>query len=118
MNRPAFTKLPDRSVEPIPDDLPGWTKTAGSPSMRTWIEYSSEDESLISGWWEATPGTYHATYDDWEFVHMIEGRIVITAEGEEPGEVGPGDAFVIEAGFKGTWEIKENVLKHFVIQKK
>ena len=31
-------------------------------------------------------------------------------------DVGPGDAFVVEAGFTGTWEIKEPVLKHFDIQ--
>ncbi|MFY0309777.1 cupin domain-containing protein [Leisingera sp. D0M16] len=118
MTKPAFTKLPDRSADPVLDDLEGWTKAEGSPSMKTWIEYTSEDGGIISGWWEATPGTYHATYDAWEFVHMIEGRIIITAEGEEPNEVGPGDAFVVEKGFAGTWEIKEKVLKHFVIKLK
>ncbi|MEX0304971.1 MAG: cupin domain-containing protein [Leisingera sp.] len=118
MTRPSFSKLPDRQAEPILEDLEGWKKLDGAPSMKTWIEYTSEDGGIISGWWEATPGTYHATYAAWEFVHLIEGRIVITPEGGSPNEVGPGDAFVVEADFNGTWEIKEKVLKHFVIKLK
>ncbi|GGB85350.1 hypothetical protein GCM10011352_08970 [Marinobacterium zhoushanense] len=114
----SITKLPPRKVQPITDDLPGWTKVEGDPSMTTWVEYTAKDESMIAGWWTATPGTYHAKYASWEFVHMIEGKVVITAKGEDAVEVGPGDAFVIEAGFDGTWEIKEPVLKHFTIRLK
>ncbi|SLN32587.1 hypothetical protein ROA7450_01501 [Roseovarius albus] len=118
MPHPAFSKIANRQVEPVLDDLDGWKKVSGDPSMTTWIEYTSEDESLMCGWWEATPGVYHATYAAWEFVHLMEGKITITPDGGEPNEVGPGDAFVIEADFSGTWEIKEKVLKHFVIRLK
>ncbi|SEG56517.1 cupin domain-containing protein [Marinobacterium lutimaris] len=114
----SITKLPVRSVEPITDDLPGWVKQEGSPSMSTWIEYTAPDESMIAGWWTATPGTYHATYASWEFIHLIEGKAIITPEGGESVEVGPGDAFVIEADFVGTWEIIEPILKHFTIRMK
>ncbi|MDH4986212.1 cupin domain-containing protein [Aminobacter anthyllidis] len=55
----------------------------------------------MSGTWQATPGTYHASYTDYEFVHMISGRIIVTPEGCEPVEVGPGDAFVVEADSRG-----------------
>lgn len=116
MTHPVFSKLPDRSVDPILDDLDGWTKVDGEPSMKTWIEYTSEDGKLLSGCWEATTGTYHVIYDAWEFVHLIEGEIVITPDGEASYTVGPGDAFVVEANFAGTWEIKEKVLKHFVVK--
>lgn len=109
-------KLQTRSVTPIEADLDGWEKIAGSPSMTTWIEYTSPDESTITGCWEATPGTYYATYSAWEFVHLIEGSIIITADGGEPQTFGPGDAFMIEKDFRGTWEIKEKVFKHFVIK--
>jgi len=82
--------------------------------MKTWRLYASEDESIRCGRWEALPGTYHATYEAWEFVHLIEGRIIITPDGGDPQTVGPGDAFVIEKGFKGTWKIEEKALKHAV----
>ncbi|MFQ3345918.1 MAG: putative cupin superfamily protein [Porticoccaceae bacterium] len=105
-----------QSTEVICEDLDGWKVIEGRPTMKTWILHTSNDGSMISGIWTATPGTYHATYSEYEFVHLIEGRIIITPEGEEPLDVGPGDAFVVEAGFKGTWQIKEAVVKHFDIK--
>jgi hypothetical protein len=118
MAYPSFAPIKNRTVPPIETDLEGWTKVDGHPTMKTWIEYTSEDESMICGWWEATPGTYHASYASWEFVHLIEGQITITPDGGSPNQVGPGDAFVVEKGFKGTWKIEQKVLKHFAIKLK
>ncbi|MDO6461603.1 cupin domain-containing protein [Granulosicoccaceae sp. 1_MG-2023] len=114
----TIKKLPIRSVSPITDDLAGWEKREGEPTMSTWIEYTSADESMIAGWWSATPGTYHATYSGWEFIHVIEGKAIITPDGGEPVEVNPGDALVLEADFSGTWKIIEPILKHFTIRTK
>ncbi len=118
MSNAAITRLPNRTAEPITEALDGWTAVAGDPSMTTWIEYTSDDGSMISGWWEATPGTWHATYASWEFIHLIEGAAIITPDGGEPVEVGPGDAFVIEKDFVGTWEITAPFVKHFTIKLK
>jgi uncharacterized cupin superfamily protein len=116
---PHINKLQDISnVTPITDDLEGWVVTEGAPTMKTWILYTSHDESMISGYWEATPGSYHATYTDYEFVHIIAGKLIITADGESPVELGAGEAFVVEPGFKGTWQIIEPIRKHFDIKLK
>lgn len=96
-------------------DLPGWVVVEGKPTMKTAVQHKTADGKVLSGTWQATPGTYHATYTDYEFVHMISGRIVITPDGGRSVEVGPGDAFVVEATFKGTWKIIEPVTKHFVV---
>lgn len=110
----TITRLGDTSgIEPDTNDLDGWVVTEGTPSMRTWALHTSSDGSMLSGVWECTPGTYHATYSAYEFVHMIEGRIVITPDGGTPVTVKAGDAFVVEADFKGTWKIEETVRKHF-----
>ncbi|MEJ6783754.1 cupin domain-containing protein [Aminobacter sp. Piv2-1] len=98
-----------------PGDLPGWVVIEGSPTMKTAVQHKTRDGKVLSGTWQATPGTYHASYTDYEFVHMISGRIIITPDGGESVEVGPGDAFVVEADFKGTWKIIEPVTKHFVV---
>ena len=105
-------------ISPITEDLDGWVVTKGKPEMKTWVMHTSEDGSMISGYWEATPGTYHATYTEYEFVYLIEGKIIITADGQSPVTVKAGDAFVVEASFKGTWEIVESVRKHFDIKLK
>ena len=73
---------------------------------------------MISGYWEATPGTFHVTYTSYEFVHLIEGKVTITPDGGKAVTVAAGDAFVVEKEFKGTWKIEEKVRKHFAIRLK
>lgn len=97
----------------ITDDLPGWTKVSGNPTMKTYVIHTSADGSMISGVWEATPGTYRAEYKGFEFVHLLAGKITITPDGGSPVQMSAGDAFVVEPGFAGTWVIEEPVRKHF-----
>lgn len=113
-------KLPELDDNPLTDDLDGWVAVEGKPkaSMKTWIQHTSNDESIISGVWHATIGFYHTTYVAYEFVHLMEGNITITPDGGESQDYGPGDGFVVEPGFKGVWEITKPVKKHFVIKLK
>lgn len=112
----TLTKHSLAGIEPVTTDLDGWTPIEGNPSMITWIEYGADDGSLIAGTWRATPGTYRAEYSAYEFVHLLEGRIDITPDGAETQTMLPGDAFSVDADFKGEWKIVEPVLKHFVIR--
>jgi len=110
----TITKLPAlATVTPSDAILDGWTVTAGAPTMTTWVLHTSADGTMMSGYWEATRGTYHATYTAYEFVHLIAGRIIITPDGGTPVTVVAGDAFAVEKDFKGTWKIVEAVRKHF-----
>ncbi len=110
----TVTKLPDQtSVTPSSDTLDGWVVTAGNPSMKTWVLHTAADGTMMSGIWECTPGSYHATYTAYEYVVLIDGRITITPDGGTPVTVKAGDAFVVEKDFKGIWKIEEHVRKHF-----
>ena len=110
----TVTRLADlATVTPNTADIPGWTPVAGQPRMTTWILHAAADGTTLAGVWDCTPGTYHATYRAAEFVHLIAGRIVITPDAGTPVIVTAGDAFVVDATFKGTWEITETVRKHF-----
>ncbi|MFZ1467386.1 MAG: cupin domain-containing protein [Paracoccaceae bacterium] len=111
----TITKLPASTdgIEPVVGDLDGWVRTAGNPETKTWVLHTSADGAMISGIWECTVGSYHATYTSYEYVVMIAGRIVITPDGGTPVTVKAGDSFVVEKDFKGTWKIEENVRKHF-----
>jgi len=111
-------RFPAPGPEPVTADLAGWMKVEGNPTMKTWVQHTSADGTVISGTWEATPGTYHATYAAYEFVHLMEGEITITPDGGEPVVLAPGDAFVVEPGFMGTWKIEKPVRKHFCIKLK
>ncbi|ESW60575.1 MAG: hypothetical protein Q27BPR15_11090 [Rhodobacter sp. CACIA14H1] len=111
-------RFPPPGPEPLLTDLDGWVKVEGEPAMKTWVQHTSIDGSVISGTWEATQGTWHATYKFYEFVHLIEGRITITPDGGEAVTLRPGDGFVVEPGFAGTWRIEAPVRKHFCIKLK
>ena len=109
-------RFPAPGPTPMLTDLEGWIKIEGNPTMKTWVQHTSLDGSVISGTWEATVGTWHASYKFYEFVHLIEGQITITPDGGSPVTLRAGDAFVVEPSFKGTWVVEAPVKKHFCIK--
>ena len=110
----TIIRLPStEGITPATADLDGWVVTEGSPSMKTWVLHTAADGSMVSGIWECSVGSYHATYTAYEYVVLIDGRITITPDGGTPVTVVAGDAFVVEPTFIGTWKIEENVRKHF-----
>ncbi len=110
----TVTKLPSTNgLTPSTATLDGWVVTAGNPQMKTWALHTSNDGTMVSGIWECTRGSLHATYTAYEYVVLIAGRITITPDGGVPVTVSAGDSFVVEKDFKGTWVIEEDVRKHF-----
>lgn len=90
---------------------------SGTPTTKSWRLAVSSDGLLSSGIWTATPGTWRMDYSLWEYCHILEGRCIITPEGETPKLLEAGDAFVCEPGLRGTWEVTESLRKHFVIRR-
>lgn len=112
----SFGEFTSPSTDPITTDLDGWKPVEGSPSMKTWLEHVPEDGKFLTGYWEATPGTYQVTYNADEMVHMFEGKATLTDEDGNSVTYTGGDSFVVEAGFKGTWKTEETVRKIFAIR--
>lgn len=85
----------------------------GSPVFTSW---KLEQAGLITGAWEATPGTHRVERDGSleEVFTVVRGRIVMTPDGEEPRAYGPGDTVVMKGVWKGTWTTLETVRKVFV----
>jgi uncharacterized protein len=110
---PSVFKLPQSPSDPITDVLDGWKAVEGQPTMKTWVLHTSADGTMISGIWEATPGTWHVAYDGFEFVHLLDGELTITPDGGTPVALKAGDAFAVEPHFAGTWKISKTVRKHF-----
>jgi uncharacterized cupin superfamily protein len=106
--------LDDIAWEPIaPDKI-----LAGAPATKTWVQYEELGGKLASGQWAASPGKWRISYAEWEHVVMIFGRCVIEGDDGSRIEAGPGDAFVIEPGFNGSWEVLEPMRKHWVIEER
>jgi uncharacterized cupin superfamily protein len=108
-------KFPDAqeiTAEPIAADK----IITGNPVTRTWVHYENPAQNLAAGEWEASVGKWRISYTEWEYVYMISGRCVITGDDGRLIAAGPGDAFVIEPGFTGTWEVLETMRKSWVIK--
>ena len=87
----------------------------GKYKTKTWNHFTGEEGRLYSGIWESTPGKVAADYTEWEFCHFIEDKAVLTNDKGKKWTLKKGDAFIIPAGFKGTWETVKKVRKHYVI---
>jgi uncharacterized cupin superfamily protein len=86
----------------------------GDPRFRTWN--AEERDGLYAGVWEATPGAWRVSYDEWEFCHILSGVSVLTEDGSAPRRLAAGHAFVIRPGFTGVWEVVETTRKEYVIR--
>ncbi len=110
-----LTKLP-KAGEAAWEPVPAEKRLAGLPQTRTWVHYDNPAARLSAGEWEATAGKWRIAYAEWEYVLVISGRCVITGDDGTSITAGPGDSFVIEPGFTGTWEVSEPMRKHWVIR--
>lgn len=88
---------------------------SGTPRTRTWNVEEAEG-GLYAGIWEATPGKWRISYEEWEFCHILSGVSVIAEEGGAAVTVKAGDSFVLRPGFKGSWEVLETTRKEYVIR--
>lgn len=95
---------------PVPEKL-----ISGTPRFLTW-NLEEADGGIYAGVWQATPGKWRISYDEWEYFHILEGHSIVTEDGGEPVDLRPGDSMVLRPGFKGTWEVVETTRKDYVIR--
>ena len=106
VTKDAVTPETDR---PAPEKL-----IAGDPVFTTWnIE---ERDGLYAGIWQATPGKWRISYDEWEYFRVIAGVSVITSDDGTAVTLRAGDSYVIRPGFSGTWDVVETTIKDYVIR--
>ena len=87
----------------------------GKYMTKTWNHFTGEEGRLYCGIWESTPGKVEINCVEWEFCHFMQGKAVLTNDKGKKWTLKKGDAFIIPAGFKGTWETVKKVRKHYVI---
>jgi uncharacterized cupin superfamily protein len=88
---------------------------AGRPEHRVWNYFTDSTQTFFAGRWSGTRGKWRVRYTENELCVITAGRVVITSEAGVAGTFGPGDAFVIPAGFVGTWEVLEDCEKVYAI---
>ena len=109
---PPLIKLP---LPVVPDTAPiaADRVLAGEPVQDTWLEFADEASGFYVG--RCTPGKWRIAYTEREYCLLLSGVSVLTDEDGQATTLRAGDAFVIPAGFRGTWEVLETTTKRFVI---
>lgn len=88
---------------------------SGNPVTRVSNYFNDRSQQFFAGRWSATRGKWRVRYSENELCVMTAGRVVIESDSGERGTFGPGDAFVVPAGFAGTWEVLEDCSKIYAI---
>jgi uncharacterized cupin superfamily protein len=113
-NTPRIVTL-DRVVQgeaanPSPENI-----LAGIPRARVANQYTDASNQFFCGMWHSNSGKWRIRYTEHEFCVMLEGRVRIEAVSGERYEFRAGDAFVVPAGFEGSWEVIEACRKWYAI---
>ncbi len=63
--------------------------------------------------WTKEASTFPWTYDDRETCYFLKGDVIVTPTGGQPVRMGKGDLVTFPAGMSCTWEILQDVRKHY-----
>lgn len=90
------------------------TTIAGDP-VESWTALY-EDEVVEVGVWQCTPGSFTSFWDGKiEAIHVIAGDGTLIEEDGTRHALRPGALVVMPAGARGTWEIRETLVKSYTI---
>jgi uncharacterized protein len=63
--------------------------------------------------WTKEVSEFPWTYDEAETCYFLEGDVIVTPDGGQPVQVGKGDLVTFPAGMSCTWNITQDVRKHY-----
>ena len=89
----------------------------GSPMPAQFVRNGFTDGTgrFFGGIWRSSPGAWRVSYTENELCVLTEGRVRITDDAGNTCTYGPGDCFVMPAGFQGLWEVLEPARKFYAI---
>src|ERR1700736_527327 len=85
------------------------------PLTRVCNYFADSTQQFFGGRWAATPGKWRVRYTENELCVLTAGRVIIESDSGEHNTFVSGDAFVVPAGFSGTWEVLEDCSKIYGI---
>jgi uncharacterized protein len=98
------------SANPSPEKI-----LSGIPRTRVSNQYADASQQFFCGVWSSTSGKWRIRYTEHELCVLFEGRVRIESISGEKHEFRAGDAFVVPAGFEGTWEVVEPCKKWYAV---
>ena len=109
----------DSRNAPLGAPIPKATSTTADQFEAFLQAWADPADSVSTGVWECTPGTFKASRDGYhEICGIISGSVTVTPDGGEPVKLGSGDLLVTPMGWTGTWEVHKTMRKLYVIVRK
>lgn len=102
--------MPAESSTPAADRI-----LAGQPRQTVANYFADSTQQFFAGRWTSSPGKWRIRYSESEFCYLIDGRVALENTGGERWEFRAGAAFVVPAGFEGSWEVLEACTKFYAI---
>ena len=90
----------------------------GNPIHTVANYFSDATGQFFAGRWSSTPGTWRVRYTENELCVITAGKVVLKGDDGAVNSFGAGDAFVVPAGFSGTWEVLVDCTKIYAIFEK
>ena len=112
----AVTANPESAVRLADFPVPADQITEGSPVARIWVNAQSADLKVTQGIWDCTAGSFTWDYAWDEFMMILEGEAVITAESGAVTSLRLGDVAHFPLGLKVTWHVPSYIKKTFVLR--
>jgi uncharacterized protein len=104
------SSVASETTSPPPERL-----VAGAPRQRISNYFSDPGQQFHSGRWASTRGKWRIHYTESEFCCLTQGRVALENAAGQRWEFGVGEAFVVPAGFEGTWEVIDDCTKFYAL---
>ncbi|HEX9208243.1 MAG TPA: cupin domain-containing protein [Steroidobacteraceae bacterium] len=114
---PQVVTIDEASAREEPLSLDAARLAPGSPMPAQFVRNGFTDATgrFFGGIWRSSPGAWRVSYTENELCVLTEGRVRITDDAGNSTTYGPGDCFVMPAGFQGLWEVLEPARKFYAI---
>ncbi len=83
------------------------------------VEHNPSPERLrelgVEDWpvWEKEVSRFSWSYDSDETCYILDGEVTVTPDGGKPVKVVRGDLVVFPEGMSCTWDIHQDIRKHY-----
>ncbi len=114
---PEVLRIDDFAGSEEPLELDPTRIVAGSPMPRQHVRNVFTDGTgrFFGGIWRSDQGAWRVAYTENELCVLTQGKVRISDDAGRSWTFGPGDCFVVPAGFQGLWEVLEPARKFYAI---